>query len=106
MCDVAKSRSLIRDAESAFIPKASVVENAGFDSNVAFSIDMSVRFDVSSVKNVVTFVFVYHEAIPTFVSMDLGSDIIPWACEVEIVGLDASVIFSIDVSVLSDVIFL
>lgn len=96
VCDVAKSRLLIRDAERAFISQASVLENAGFDS---------VSFDVMSVKNVVIFVFVYHDVMPASPSMDLGSDTIPWACEVEIAALDASVTFSIGVSVLN-VIFL
>ena len=96
VCDVARSRLLIRDAERAFISQASVVENAGFDS---------VSFDVMSVKNVVIFVFVYHDVMPASASMDLGSDTIPWACEVELAALDASVTFSIDVSVLN-VIFL
>jgi len=105
VCDVARSRLLIRDAERAFISQASVVENSGFDSNVDFNIDMSVNFDVMSVKNVVIFVFVYHDIMPASASMDLGSDTIPWACEVEIAALDASVTFSIGVSVL-DIIFL
>lgn len=96
VCDVARSRLLIRDAERAFISQASVLENAGFDS---------VSFDVMSVKNVVIFVFVYHDVMPASASMDLGSDTIPWACEVELAALDASVTFSIDVSVLN-VIFL
>ena len=92
VCDAARSRLLIRDAERAFISQASVVENAGFDS---------VSFDVMSVKNAVIFVFVYHDVMPASASMDLGSDTIPWACEVEIAALDASVIFSIGVSVLN-----
>lgn len=96
VCDVARSRLLIRDAERAFISQASVLENAGFDS---------VSFDVMSVKNVVIFVFVYHDVMPASASMDLGSDTIPWACEVELAALDASVTFSIGVSVLN-VIFL
>ena len=96
VCDVARSRLLIRDAECAFISQASVVENAGFDS---------VSFDVMSMKNVVIFVFVYHDVMSASASMDLGIDTIPWACEVEIAALDASVTFSIDVSVLN-VIFL
>ena len=104
VCDVAWSGLLIRDALRAFIPKASVVENAGLDSDVDFNIDMSVSFDVISVKNVI-FEFVYHDVMPAFASMDLGSDTISWACGVEMIGLDATVTSSIGVSVL-DVIFL